>query len=309
MARSISQIQSQIMAQITTNPVLGTQLTSPSQVAIYNVFSYIVATALSIEEQLRDIFQTEIETDIANAPPGTPQWIVGMLKYFQYNATVPQVATLDLTTYTISYPVVNPAYNVIAQAAVITDPNKVVVIKVAGSNPAVCFDNTPGVASLLSPIAAGPTMEALVSYLDSINFAGVEFSIINVLPDLFLIGANIYYDGQYASVIQPSVNTAISNYLATLPFNGLITLNGSASNPGLIDAITAVPGVEDIDFTNVSIRPYNITDLSLATVLVNNQQLINRNSGTYSGRAILDPTYQGTIQGTTSYILNFYVNS
>ncbi len=292
MARTISQIQSQIMAQIAADPVLGTKLTSPSQVAIYQVYAYIVATALSIEEQLRDIFQTEIETDIANAPPGTPQWIVKQVLAFQYNATYPQV--VQLLNFVPVYPVINTSYNVVAQCAVITDTNKNVLVKIAPADPTTVFDGAPG--------ANGPTMIALAAYLDLINFAGVQFSLVNEPPDLFKCAANIYYDGQYSATMAASVTTAITNYLATLPFNGLITLYGGSSDPGLISAIMNVPGVEDVVFTDVELTNQANGNV---TIMVNNQEVFYRNTGTFSGRAIPDTGSGRTLANT----LSFYVNS
>jgi hypothetical protein len=262
MARTISQIQNQILAQITADPVLGTKLTSPSQVAIYNVFSFIVATALSVEENLRDIFQTEIEADIFNAPPGTPQWIVKMVKYFQYSAVTPQYVAVD--NFTISYPVVNPSYNVVAQCAVVTLPFRTVEIKIAPADTSSCFDNIPGIFPYGST-GAGPTVNALSAYLDLINFAGVQFSIVNLYPDYFMCGANIYYDGQFGPSVTANVSVAINNYLANLPFNGVISLYGGYNDPGLINVIQSVQGVLDVEFTNVAIRPNNTSVMMLLT--------------------------------------------
>ena len=287
MARTISQIQNQILAQITADPVLGTKLTSPSQVAIYNVFSFIVATALSVEENLRDIFQTEIEATVASAPPGTPQWLVKQVLAFQYNVSNPQV--IQLIDFAPQYPVVIPADQVIAQCAVITGPFKNVLIKVAPAVATNTFDQA--------------TMDALTTYLDLINFAGVQFSIINQPPDFFMCGANIYYDGQYAGVISNTVGTAITNYITTLPFNGLITLYGGSTDPGLVSAIMNVPGVQDVVFTDVELRSYD-TAVDNATVMVTGQQILLRNQGSFSGRAVIDTADGRGLINTLNFIVN-----
>ena len=61
MARTIATIQAEIMTAIADDLILGAVLTSPSQVALYRLFAYQVATAIAEEEQIQDILQTNIE--------------------------------------------------------------------------------------------------------------------------------------------------------------------------------------------------------------------------------------------------------
>jgi hypothetical protein len=118
MARTISQIQTQINLQIQTDPTLGPLLTSTSQTALWNVFSFVVATAIALFEQLQDVFKTEIEAEIASQPPGTPEWVVKEMLAFQYSETTPQVVVF--TNGVPGYPVVNPDLQIVAHCAVET---------------------------------------------------------------------------------------------------------------------------------------------------------------------------------------------
>jgi hypothetical protein len=264
MARPISIIQNQIIANLNSNLP---QLNSPSQVALYNLFSYVVAVAINVLEQLNDIFTAEIDADIANTPPGTPQWWQKMMLAFQYNANTPQV--LQMINYAPQYPTVIPADNIIAQCGVSTYSNSTVFIKVAGANPNILFNTDQ--------------KNAMKAYIDMINFAGISWQFVNYLPDLLTTTMTVYYNGQYANVISTTIQAAITNYLANIGFDGNVVLSD------LMEALKAVPGVEDIVFNAVTVRSSN-TPFTSATYLVQNSQTFYREFSTVSGMCQLDTT-------------------
>ena len=93
MARSISQIQSQILASKNAQAALS-GLTSTSQTSIYNLWSFVTAVSMNVQENLWDIFQTNLETEIASFPIGTDGWVNEQVLKFQYDGTTPQIVFL-----------------------------------------------------------------------------------------------------------------------------------------------------------------------------------------------------------------------
>lgn len=263
MAYSISDIQNQILNAAANQPTLS-GLTSPSQVSIYNLWSYITAVGINIEENLWDNFQAQLENQILAAPVGTDSWLNSQVFLFQYNATSPQIVTLN-SGFTPSYPVINTNDQIITRSSVITQQNRIVNIKVATSNP-------PQALSTLQK-------SALQSYLDTINFAGVQYNVISLPADILLVGATIYYNGQYSSTIQQTCLNAFNNYMANVPFNGYVVVSQ------IEQALLAVPGVEDVVLNNVAIRPDGVP-LSNTTYLVQNDLELQRRNSMYAGYVV-----------------------
>jgi len=225
MARSTAEIKNQMVAEKNLQSNLS-GFTSNSQTSRWGLFLWVVAQTINIFEQLLDVFKGEVEAIQAEAKPGTEAWVRWMVRKFQYDAAVPQVAQLNTSTLVVEYPVVNTTFQIITRAATQITSNKTVLIKVAKSNPPI-------------PLAAGE-VTSLQSYVSTWGIAGVNYSIVNEPADKIEVVATIFYDGQYNAVIQASVEDALTNYLAQLEFNGIISVQD------VTDAIQAVDGVLDV---------------------------------------------------------------
>jgi hypothetical protein len=160
------------------------------------------------------------------------------VRQFQYDATVTQVAQLNTTTLTVEYPIVNTSMQIITRVATQVAQNKTVLVKVAKSDPP-------------TPLAAGEET-ALAAYIDLWGVAGVNYQIINEDSDKIEVAGTVFYDGQYNAVIQQSVEDALRNYLASLDFNGIITVQD------VVDVIQAVPGVIDVNLSQIRVRKDSI---------------------------------------------------
>ena len=135
-------------------------LTSTSQTAKWNLYFFIVASCIAIFEQLQDLFKTDLEAIASSAAPSTPQWTRNKVLKFQTG----DVAELNTTTFTIDYPTINTANQIITRCAVITAPNRTALIKVAKNDP---------------PEPLSGTEEAeLTTYIDTWNPAGISYTII-----------------------------------------------------------------------------------------------------------------------------------
>ena len=253
---------------------------TPSQANLFILITYIVAVAISLFEQVMFLFQNQVEAIVATAAAGTAQWIQAQVLDFQYDATTPQVVQYNTTTNTIAYPIIDPTKRIIVQCAVQVSTNNVVQIKV----------NTASAGVLTSP-----QQTALQSYLNNILFAGMQWNVISALPDYLMVGAQIYYNGQYTPTISSTVQSAILSYLGNLSYNGNVDLTA------LEQAIKAVAGVNDVVFTQVEIRANGVA-VGNATKLVNASTTLIPFIATYAGTAIIDTASGRDLATTLQFI-------
>lgn len=270
MAQTVAYWQNKMLEQIAGDSVLS-EMNSPSQVAIYRLITFVVATLVNMFEQTMDIFKTEVEDIAAKAAPGTPPWLQDQVFKFQYDATTPQV--VQLVEFVPGYDPVDTTKRIITRCSVKTDSNKIANIKVAKSDP-------PTPLSTLE-------QNALNGYLDKINPAGVEYNLINLDSDKIQIYGTVYYDGQYSPVIQTNVEAAINEYLKNLPFNGVV------KNSEIEDAIQGVNGVTDVLITAVKARRDTVAAASALTV--------TRVYETSSGYIVAETTASYTFADTLTY--------
>ena len=282
MARTIAVIQQQMLDSIAADPVLGPALTSTSKRAIYTLFTFIMAVAISIHEQLMDIFTSNVETIAATAAPATPAWLQAQIFKFQYSDVNPQI--IQFINGAPTYPVVDPTLRIITQCSVTTTAANIVQIKCAVGTPPGSF--------------ASPQIDALKAYVNppfGIGIAGVTYKITSAPADNLYIAAKIYFSGSYAPVIQATVIAAINLFLSTIPFNGVMKLSD------LELAIKSVPGVTDVFFINVQARAFDTT-FGSGTSLVAAQIEVARLWDTVSGYIIQETTAGQTFANSLNFI-------
>lgn len=259
MARSIQTINSEIITNVQNDTTLGSLLTSTSQTAKWRLWSYIVATSIAYFEQLMDLFTAEIESKLTLIAPNTPQWIQYQIFKWQYNYQA--IYQTDSTASNFGfyyYSVIDTTANVVTQCSVSTLPNRVVSLKCASNSTALTTDQKTQLTAYLK---------------DAIIPAGVSFQLVSVSGDLLTFVGQINYDGQYSDVIQTNVETAITNYLNTLPFDGVVYINK------IIDAVINVEGVTNFTITNLT----NINALAVTTNLITSSNWIQNSLLPYSG--------------------------
>ena len=88
MARTIDDIQQQIITNVQATPELA-GATSTSKRAIWRLWTYVVAVAINLFEQLQDVFLAQSESIVALSAPQTPQWVQDRAFKFQYDAANP----------------------------------------------------------------------------------------------------------------------------------------------------------------------------------------------------------------------------
>lgn len=283
MARTITQIATQMLEAKAADTNLN-GLTSTSQTAIWRLWIYIVAAAINIFEQLQDVFIDEVEETVSLSAPNTPQWTKNRVERFQYDANVPQVAELNLTTFVVDYPTIDPALRIISRCSVNTAPNRAVLIKVAKNEPP-------------EPLDGGTEYVALADYIHTWIPAGISFELINETSDKIEVACDVYYNAQYSAVIQSTVEAGINNYLANLPFDGTITTQG------VVDAIQGVAGVSGVSLTRILIRRDSLA-YGAGTTLYNLSTGVDGvQAATYAGYAVEEDTASHTFADTINYIV------
>jgi hypothetical protein len=279
MARSIADIQQQMLDNLAADTTLNSLLTSTSKRAIYRLWTLIVAVSINTLEQLIDIFTANVESVAASASPATPTWLQAQIFKFQYSATVPQV--IQLIDFAPAYPVVDATLRIISRCSVTTNLSNSVLIKVATGD-------TPGALS-------NDQLSALQSYVNEIGIAGVIYTCTSSASDKLYVQANVYYKGQYSAVIQANVIAAIDAFLAAIPFNGQMKISD------LEESIRSVEGVNDIVLVNVKARD-NSTALASASYLVQAQQVIGRLWSTIAGYMVSETTSGNTLSDSLTFI-------
>lgn len=233
MARTITTIHKGILDDIAANETLNAYLTSTSVYAIYRVFSYVIATSIWVMENLFDQHVVEVNTTILNQKSGRLPWYRDMALKFQYGFDL--VSDKDYFDNGTATDAEIEDSKIIKYAAVSeSDETSRVILKIAGE--------TNGV---LSPINE-EQYNAFDAYIDEIRWAGVQYSIINYLPDKLYLNIQIkrdalVLDANGLSILNGNypVVEAIQEYMKELPFNGELRLSA------LVDKLQKVTGVID----------------------------------------------------------------
>lgn len=291
MARTVAIIEQQIYDQMALQPTLASIVTNPSRVANWKTFVHCIAVCIAVFEQIIDVFKSDIEVTVANAPVGSEPFIQAKVFEFQYDATTPQI--LDIVNFSPQYNPIDPTKRIVTRASIKTTSNNRVLVKFGVNDP---------------PVAASSLqITALQAYLTNggdgtyagrgrgLGFAGIDLVASSIDADRLYISGQIFYNGQYSSSIQNDVVLAINNYLANLPFDGSITIIG------INKAIKAVTGVNDLLLNDIASRP-NALAFNLKTFLRQAQTDIIPLYPTLAGYIIQEDTGGQTYLDTLTFV-------
>lgn len=280
MARTIEQIQASIITDIQATPELA-EANSTSKRAIWRLFAYVQASAILLLEQIIDVFTTENDIKISKAIPATASWLNAKVFEFQYSATNPQI--VQLINFAPVYPVIDASLRLISRCSVVTTISNQVIIKVAKNEPPVALTTTE--------------LNSLQSYINNIGIVGVNYSCQSLVSDKIHIEAEIYFDGQYSTVIAGTVENAINIFLSKLSFNGNLKISDIEL------AIRNVVGVNDVLLKNIKMRS-DATAFVDGTFLVQNNTVISRIFPTIAGYVVAETTSGQTFADKLTFIVN-----
>lgn len=285
MSRSANNIHSYIVSNLVANfAIIGITIDPNlwSKRNLLRQICYTMAVCQAYLEQLQDLFKEELEAVVNKAAPASEAWIQDKMLKFQYSDTNPQVIVLINTIAT--YPVVDASLRIITANSVTSDISNSVVIKAAKNNPFTALSTTE--------------LASAQGYINTIGFAGINYIVQSLSPDRIFIDAQVYYSGQYASVIKINVINTILAFLQNL---SKTNFNGALKMSDLEATIRDVTGVNDAVLINV--RGRAATDQFSAGIdLVNSSTVLQRQWLTIAGYITQEDTLGNTFADSLTFI-------
>lgn len=289
MGRSINEIQQDMIATLVAAAGAVGIILNPDEWSDYDyrqLMTYTAAVADGTLEQLFDAYRADIETMVRNAPPQTFPWFRVQMLAFQFSATDPQVLQFDTVNTVPAYPTVDTALQVIKYCTVKPGVFGITRILVAAQ--------VSGLPSDLDTAFPG-ALAAAQSYANLLAVPGIVYQVVSGNADQIEIAADVYYAGAYSAVIKERMEAAVTAYLTSLPFDGVVLLSG------IEEAMLQVEGVTDVVLTGVRARA-DATAYIDGTLLVNASQWLIRRWQTVSGYIIPEETTGHTLADTITYI-------
>lgn len=286
MARTISDIYLSIVNEKNNQPTLNalqpeidseqqllSDVSSPSKVADWRLWAYIVSIAIWVHENLWDLFKSEIDVKISEAIPGTARWLRNQALLFQLG----DILVWSNNKY--QYALIDATKQIVKRCAVV-DAGGILYIKVAK-----LVNNIPEKLS-------SAELSAFTAYMNKIKFAGTICYIISYDADLLKLNFTINYDPLVLKANGELINSettiypvedAINNYIAGIEWNGTFNVTKC------IDAIQAVVGVVDPILTSGEGKAYNGAYAA-----------INQNYQSISGHMKIDDAFP--LSATITYV-------
>lgn len=282
MARGIAFYKQLLIKTKNETPELA-GLTSDSKVSNWGNFAFISAFCASVIEQLVDAFRVETEKIVQSNSASTNAYISYKSKnFFQYDAVVNQVLTVDFANEIVTYPVIDASKRIITRCSVTTMPDKEIRIQVAKNEPPEPCDSAELIAYRI--------------FLDHYLPAGVSYTAASSASDKVLVQADVYFDGNVTTSIKQDVEFSINEYLKNIDETGYLIVSE------LQNAINDTKGVVSVVLKKVYLRP-NINALSSALKVYDLDLGININKERFtSGYAVSETTLGSTLTDTITYI-------
>jgi hypothetical protein len=232
--RSINEIQDEIIANKDLEPSLAA-FNSPSAVAIWRLWTRVVATSINFFEQLVAKAEADIEDIVLNSYTGTAEWLQKRVLDFQYSDVVGEEQVITVIDGVARYPVVNPALRIVTRCSVKETVKSRVSVKVAKDD---------GLGGLI-PLTSSELL-ALRDYIDKIAFVGIPVDTVSLLPDRLYLEGTVYFSGQFVDTnVLANIETSLAAYLKSISSSE--DFNGLAIRENIIDVILKTQGVTGID--------------------------------------------------------------
>jgi hypothetical protein len=285
MARSISEIQSQIEDYIVLNFAtvsITIDTTQWSKRNILRLIAFCIATGIGVLEQLMDVFKTEIEDVVSTAAAASFLWVQAKMFQFQYSATDPQI--VQIVDVVPNYPTIDETLRVITACSVKKDLSNNVNIKVATGNPLAALNSDQ--------------LSASQSYINTIGVAGINYVVSSIVADKIFIQADIWFKGEFSTVIAANVISALNSFLSNL---SITNFDGGIKVTDIENCILNVEGVTDVLLKNVSCRADSVA-FGSGESLVLNQAVLIRLYNLVAGYAVQETTASNTFADTLNFI-------
>ena len=233
MARTVTEIQQEIFANITSNEDLAT-LNSTSKVAIYRLLVFVFSYAVWTLEKLFDIHAQQVDQAIYENKPGTARWYRNKSLAFQFGFNLlTDDDEFDNTSHTTD---AIEASKIVKYCSVKESlESSRLIIKIAGESGENLIPLTP------------TQITSFGFYMGEVAYAGVKVNIVNNPADKLQLTLSVYRNplvidenGNNILTGGKSVEVALKQYIKNLPFDGELVIND------MIDYLRDIPGVENV---------------------------------------------------------------
>lgn len=231
MARTIEEIEAEIIAKIAEYPTLTAVFTSTSNVSRWRLLVSVAAFVIWQLEQLFDILSIEIDARIAKAKPPTALWLIEQCYNYQYGYP------LIVEDGVLKYGVIDETAKIIKRASIKKETGfaQLKVATLDGSD-----------VRALSPAQ----LTAFTYYVNEIIPPGSNIQLISLEADWLWLSMNIYYNPLYLPAdVKTRVIAAINAHIESVRFDGFFVKNA------IIDAVQRVEGVNDVDLYSFQAKP------------------------------------------------------
>lgn len=224
----VAELHEEIIEEVLNEPQLS-QLTSTSKSAIWRLWAFVTSVQIWFHEMFWLKYRLHLEEAARFAQPHTASWYWRRTLEYQHGDTV------SVVNGVVGYDPVDESARIITAAAV-KEAGGQLIIKVAKKT----------VIGSLAPLSGGE-VTGFEAYLDEFKDAGVLTNVVSQNADVLKMIATIYYNPAQSvlSFFQPALEAAINGYVQNLPFDGTFR------RLHLVDAMQAVPGFVDVEFTTL----------------------------------------------------------
>lgn len=256
MARTIQAIQQQIFDNIAADENLQ-ELNSTSKVAIYRLFAFIVSYCAWLLETLFDTGKAEIATLIEQDKAHRPSWYKKKALAFQFGFDLIFDTDLyDNTGYTDDQ---------------IEDSKIIKYCAVPKSKGQKAIKIATEVGGVLAPVTE-LQKTAFEAYMDEISDWGVDYVVVNQLPDVLLLNFDVYIDALVLdsngmSILNGNypVQEAILEFMKELPFNGELILFDLETKIKKVPGVT-IPNIVNAESQTIDVATGNYLPAQPITV-------------------------------------------
>lgn len=236
MARTITEIQAEVLANMRANTVLS-GLTSTSATALYVLIAYVVAVAIAALENNFDAYRTELREILATQQPHT-------LRYYQERAKAWRRGA-DLLPGTTTY--ADDDAETIAEQTVVVYAS----VREAGDRLQVKVAKKS-----IEPLTA-LELAGFSDYMNEIKDAGVLLEISSEPADRLKATIDIYYNPQVLGAdgrrLDGTDNLVVYN--AVVAYTEALRFDGQFVTAALVDELQQTDGIQIPAIRSVSIAP------------------------------------------------------
>lgn len=266
MARSVTEIETQITTIAQNDEYLAPKLTSTSNVSMWRLWVRVIAVCFNALEQLWDTVKADINKLLAAKVYFNDELLRAKILEFQLGDTVKVIDGV------VGYEVIDVSKRIVSYCSIENN------IDTGIATAKVAKKDSNGLPLQLS----NSELNQVKLYVSKISPPGCTIQIVSRPKDKLVNVLTVYYDGlRNAEELKAQVVLAIKNYYKNLDFNGII------SESKLEDSVQVIPGVINPVFTYIAYSKWN-ESLNVYDSLISFSTIPSKSYQTFAGYAAID---------------------